>query len=45
MGFNNDERKMIGLYVNNTPIKQSSNSSHDKLKDLSDELYNFILNG
>jgi len=46
MAFNNSERRQIGLGVlnNNNQVKTTSNASTDKLKDLSDDLYNFILN-
>ena len=46
MAFNNSERRQIGLGVlnNNNQAKSTSNASTDKLKDLSDDLYNFILN-
>jgi chromosome segregation ATPase len=43
MGYNNDERKKIGLTPNNVVIP-TTNSDNDKLKELSDQLYNFILN-
>ena len=42
LGFSNDERKKIGL---NPSSGNNFNTSHtDKLKDISDNLYNFILN-
>ena len=46
MAFNNSERRQIGLGIlnNNNQAKSTSNASTDKLKDLSDDLYNFILN-
>jgi len=45
MGFNNEERVQIGLYVNNNNnVINSNNSKKDKLSELSDDLYNFILN-
>jgi chromosome segregation ATPase len=44
MGYNNDERRKIGLQVNTVNIPTKSSNSADKLKDLSNELYDFILN-
>ena len=44
MGFNNEERAQLGLYYNNSAGVNNENNKNDKLKDLSDELYNFILN-
>ena len=44
MGFNNEERAQLGLYYNNSACVNNENNKNDKLKDLSDELYNFILN-
>jgi len=57
MGYNNDERKIIGLppsnFANNiksntesiNSVKAITNQANDKLKEISDDLYNFILNG
>lgn len=46
MGYTNEERKKIGLsYTSNLiPLQQNNTNKDDKLKELSDELYNFILN-
>jgi chromosome segregation ATPase len=45
MGFNNDERRKIGLSAsNNQKMITSQSGANDKLKNLSDELYDFILN-
>lgn len=44
MGYSNEERKSLGLHVNTTVMPQNNSSNHDKLKELSDGLYNFILN-
>lgn len=45
MAFNNEERRQIGLSVNNnSQVKSTPNAREDKLKDLSEELFNFILN-
>jgi len=44
MGFTNEERMHIGLYVNTLNISNAINNKNDKLKELSDDLYNFILN-
>ena len=44
MGFNNEERAQLGIYYNNSAGVNNENNKNDKLKDLSDELYNFILN-
>ena len=46
MGYNNDERKQIGLPPRDYSISTttSTSSTNDKLKDLSDDLYNFVMN-
>ena len=45
MGFSNEERVQIGLFVNSASANASSSAKEDdKLKELSDDLYNFILN-
>lgn len=46
MGYDNEERKKMGLAVNNTMMvaNTNNNATTDKLKDLSDDIYNFILN-
>ena len=43
MGYSNDERRKLGLHTNNINIPVKNNND-DKLKDLSNELYDFILN-
>lgn len=43
IGFSNEERMQIGLSTVGTSTN-SNNKNNDKLKSLSDELYNFILN-
>jgi chromosome segregation ATPase len=43
MGYNNDERRKIGLNPQNN-LPTTTTNQDDKLKSLSDELYNFILN-
>ena len=45
LGYNNDERKIIGLSPNNSQNLNSYNpSSTEKIKEISNDLYNFILN-
>ena len=46
MGYSNEERKMIGLGPSNYSgsMTTSSSSTNDKLKDLSEDLYNFVMN-
>ena len=45
MGFTNDERKKIGLNQSSTAgLQNKTNERDDKLKSLSDDLYDFILN-
>ena len=43
LGFSNEERKKIGLNPTTVNVTITSNQN-DKLKDISDDLYNFILN-
>ncbi len=49
MGYDNDERKLIGLPPSNYPShghqSNPSSNTNDKLKDLSNDLYNFVMNG
>lgn len=44
MGFSNDERIQMGLYASYNNTSSAAIKINDKLKELSDDLYNFILN-
>ena len=45
LGYNNEERKIIGLGPNSSQNVNSYNpSSTEKIKEISNDLYNFILN-
>jgi hypothetical protein len=44
MQYSNEDRKKMGLKPVEIPKNNNENNNNDKLKNISDELYNFIVN-